>query len=67
MNIFYRCPSGNKISINIPALQDVPDTIEQPSKSLFRECWGCERPFFKPVIGSGKVEWKGYCYLNLEV
>ncbi len=65
--VYYRCPAGLRVALIVEALNDAPDTIRQPEKTLFAQCDDCEKVEYEPVIDSGKIEWVGYCVLENEV
>lgn len=68
MNIplFYRCPAGHSIAIVQDALNDAPDEIRQPAKTLFSHCWKCEKAEYEPVIKGSVLGVVGYCTLTYD-
>lgn len=73
---FYACRKGQRIYIEVEALQDVPKKIWQPviqgSTSMFAECLGCRYPDLKDVINREAkghfptIAKMGFCVLSFE-
>ena len=64
---YYRCPAGHSIATIQDALDDAPDEIRQPAKTLFSHCWSCEKAVYEPVIKGPVLGVVGYCMLRCEV
>ncbi len=65
LHVFYSCPVGNQIALEVDALNDVPETIRQPEKTLFSACWCCESAVHEAVIRESRIKTAGYCELRL--
>jgi hypothetical protein len=65
LNAFYTCPQGLEIALAVDALNDVPETIRQPERTLFSACWACESAVREAVVRESKIGEVGYCELRL--
>lgn len=54
--IFYRCPAGHHVAVIRDALNDAPDKLPVPERSIFSQCDYCE----EESVG-------GVCVLSYEV